>query len=265
VRRIFNQVADCAHEVKGLTSGEGLKWAVRDSIEARDESKTDPGVADKRLLVVEAEFAQALRVAARPGNTLSVTVRDAWDSGRLATLTKNDPVTATGAHIGIIGHITAEELRRELTETDTANGFANRFLFACVRRSNVLPFGGAELTRESEVFAKKLHEAAMLARTRNVIGMSEAAKNIWIAVYPKLSAGHLGLFGAATARAEAQCLRLALLYALLDKSDDIKPAHLKAALAVWDYCEASAALFSALRSAIRLRTIFCGRSQEKAE
>ena len=34
-----------------------------------------PGVMDKRLLVTEFEFPQALRTAARPGNTLSATVR----------------------------------------------------------------------------------------------------------------------------------------------------------------------------------------------
>ena len=41
-----------------------------------------------------------------------------------------------------IGHITVEELRRNLTETETSNGFANRFLWCCVRRSKLLPEGG---------------------------------------------------------------------------------------------------------------------------
>ena len=80
---------------------------------------TDEGVTDKRLLVVESEFASVLRVAQRQGNTLSATIREAWDSGNLRTLTKNDPMTATGAHICIVGHITADELRAELTATDT--------------------------------------------------------------------------------------------------------------------------------------------------
>jgi hypothetical protein len=35
-------------------------------------------------------------------------------------------------------------------------------------------------------------------------------------------------------------MRLALIYALLDQSDLIREAHLKAALAVWGYCERSA-------------------------
>jgi hypothetical protein len=49
-----------------------------------------------------------------------------------------------------------------------------------------------------------------------------------------------GLFGSAIARAEAQTLRLAMLYALLDRTYRIKPAHLRAALAFWRYCQASA-------------------------
>ena len=43
------------------------------------------------------------------------------------------------------------------------------------------------------------------------------------------------------ARAEAQAVRLAMIYALLDRQHRIDGLHLKAALAVWEYCEASAA------------------------
>jgi hypothetical protein len=249
VRQIFEVIPGWPNFAKGLSTGEGLKWAVRDAIERLEkDTKTgalvptvcDPGVADKRLLVIEEEFAQALRVAQRPGNTLSVTVREAWDGRKLATLTKTDPITATGAHIGIIAHITADELRAELTRTDTANGFANRFLYVAVRRSKKLPFGGAPLIEESQEFAHRLAAAADHARKLDVVGMTEPAKRIWEKVYPELSEGHSGLLGAVTARAEAQCLRLALLYALLDQSSAIDAPHLRAALAIWEYCEASA-------------------------
>src|ERR1039458_4687141 len=114
----------------GLSSGEGLVWAVRDAI--GDE---DPGESDKRLLVMEPEFARVLSVAEREGNTLSAVVRQAWDEGRLRTLTKKQAARSTDAHIGILGHITRDELRATLSNTAVANGFANRFLWACVRRS----------------------------------------------------------------------------------------------------------------------------------
>lgn len=59
-------------------------------------------------------------------------------------------------------------------------------------------------------------------------------------MYPTLSAGRPGLLGALIARAEAQTMRLAALYALLDRAAEIRPEHLFAALALWQYAEASA-------------------------
>ena len=88
----------------------------------------------KRLAVAEGEFANVLKVMAREGNTLSPVLRSAWDYGNLRSMTKNSEARATGAHISIIGHITKDELRRLLTETEQANGFGNRFLWLAVRR-----------------------------------------------------------------------------------------------------------------------------------
>jgi hypothetical protein len=59
-------------------------------------------------------------------------------------------------------------------------------------------------------------------------------------VYPDLSSGKPGLLGAVISRAEAQVMRLACLYAVMDKSNTITTKHLLAAIALWDYCEASA-------------------------
>ncbi len=67
-----------------------------------------------------------------------------------------------------------------------------------------------------------------------------ATRPLWAAAYPRLSEGRTGLLGAVTSRAEAQVLRLATLYAIVDSSAAIQPPHLLAALAVWRYCEASA-------------------------
>lgn len=250
VRSIFERVPGWPKVVSGLSSGEGLKWQVRDprtemvknkrSGDATEEV-VDEGVADKRLLVIEPEFAGVTRVVARQGNTLSSTVRSAWDTGNLATLTKHDPITATGAHISIIGHVTVDELRAELTQTDTANGFANRFLFLCVRRSKCLPFGGEGLPEDVlNAFAQQLDRAACLARAVGRVTMAADARNRWARVYPRVSEGAQGLFGAATARAEAQVVRLAMLYALLDEKAQIDTPHLLAALAVWEYASSSA-------------------------
>ena len=63
---------------------------------------------------------------------------------------------------------------------------------------------------------------------------------MWRAIYSKLSAKPPGLLGAATARAEAQVVRLSLIYALLDRAAAIGTEHLTAALALWRYCADSA-------------------------
>lgn len=234
-RQVLDRIPGHPRVVSGLSTGEGLKYNVRDTTDA------DPGAGDKRLLVIESEFAGPLRVARREGNTLSVCTRDAWDTGNLQTLTKHDPIVATDAHICIIGHISAAELRRELTATDLASGFANRFLLCCARRARELPFGGRLLSEpQLDEFAHALALAADTARAHTRVDMDEQAAALWCEVYGELSAGRMGLFGAATARAEAQTVRLALLYALLDGAAAIERAHLAAALALWRYCEASA-------------------------
>lgn len=133
--------------LNGLSSGEGLIHAVRDPVVSRDKTGEkvvlDDGVEDKRLLVMEPELAGVLKVMSREGNTLSPVIRQAWDEGTLQTLTKNSPTRATDAHVSIVGHVTKAELLRHLTETEAANGFANRFLWLLVKRSKELPFGGA--------------------------------------------------------------------------------------------------------------------------
>ena len=227
----------------GLSSGEGLIYHVRD--EARGERKDeevvlDPGVPDKRLLAVEGELASLLKVMGREGNTLSPTIRQAWDDNRLRTLTKNNPVKATGAHISIIGHVTKAELLRHLSDTEAANGFANRFLWLMVRRSKELPFGGDVPQEELRSLGQRLDSAVRFGRESRPIRWGESAREPWVKVYGPLSEGKAGLFGAVVGRAEAQTLRLATLYAVMDESGTIEYEHLAGALALWGYAEESA-------------------------
>jgi hypothetical protein len=240
-----------ARIVLGLSSGEGLIHAVRDPVERQDPVKekgkvvgyetviADQGVEDKRLLVVEAEFASVLKVCEREGNTLSPTLRMGWDTGRLGILTRNSPIKATGAHISIIGHITSDELLRHLDNTESANGFANRFLWFSVRRSKVLPEGGSLEAHELAPVIAEVSDALEFAKTAGEIRRDAGARTIWHAVYEELSEGKPGLLGAMIARGEAQVMRLACIYAVLDRSPVVRSEHLRAALAVWEYAERS--------------------------
>jgi hypothetical protein len=231
----------------GLSSGEGVIWEVRNPITkmvnkksgALVEETIDAGESDKRLLVIESEFAGTLRVMQREGNILSRILRDAWDRGDLATLTKNSPARATGSCISMIGHITATELRANFDRTEMANGFGNRILFACVRRSKLLPFGGAMQDGEINALAYQVRRVIAVARSRRSIVMAPDAADVWCGIYSDLSADRPGLLGALTARAEAHVVRLAMLYALWAGSDRIELDHLLAAIAVEDFCRRS--------------------------
>jgi Bifunctional DNA primase/polymerase, N-terminal len=254
VRRLMAAAAPewAASRVQGgLSSGEGLIAAVRDPVEQTDRksgaaSIVDPGISDKRLLVVEPELARTLRVMHRDGSTLSTILRDAWDTGTLRVMTKT-PARASGAHVSALGHITVEELRRELDETSLANGFANRFLWLAVKRSKLLPepvpFAGPKV----EALAERIRSAVDFARGIDEVGRDDEAREVWRTVYPDLTADRPGMLGAVVNRCEAHAVRLSLIYALLDGSPIIRRAHLHAALAVLDYVEASA------------RFIFAGR------
>lgn len=238
----------------GLSSGEGVIWRVHDEIVVREKYKTkdgkahyenvvkEPNVEDKRLMIVEPEFAGTLAVMKRDGSILSRVLRDAWDGRRLATLTKNANTHATGAHISMLCHITADDLRASLDRVSFFNGYANRYLFVCVKRSRLLPFGGVVAEGVIVQLADRLREMCDTAQAfRRPITFDKDAAMMWAAEYrTTLSIDRPGLLGAVTARAEAHTLRLAILYAALDSSLYISRRHLLAALAVWRYCEASA-------------------------
>lgn len=237
IMRLFERVEPTwasGRVVSGLSSGEGLIWAVRDPV-IKGDKVIDDGEPDKRLLVLESEFASVLQMIQREGNTLSPTIRQAWDSVILHILTKKSPATATDPHVSIVGHITAEELKRHLNVTERANGFANRFLWFLVKRSNILPEGGRVPDADFERLVRDISFAVPFARRIGRMPRSDSARKLWADIYRELSEGSTGLFGAVTSRAEAQVVRLSCLYALLDRSGLVDQPHLEAALALWKY------------------------------
>ncbi|MGB6191799.1 MAG: bifunctional DNA primase/polymerase [Terracidiphilus sp.] len=239
--------------LSGLTSGEGLIQAVRDEIKElvpikekgrvvdQEEQVTDAGEKDKRLLCVESELAQPLQCAAREGSTLSAVIRQAWDGAVLRVLAKSARASCAEPHISIIGHITSIELQKLLSESDAANGFANRFIWVGSARSKHLPFGGTVDPDAVATLGDRLRDAVSFARTVQGMVWTPDAARMWEEIYPVLSEGKPGLLGLVTARSEAQTLRLAMLYALLDKSAEIRLEHLRAALELWRYSADSAA------------------------
>ncbi len=84
-----------------------------------------------------------------------------------------------------------------------------------------------------------MRAAVEQAPTIGEMQRSPKAEKLWNVIYHHIPDPG-GLLGAVTARAEAQLLRLSVVYALLDRSPSIDVEPLLAAWTVWQYCEASA-------------------------
>jgi hypothetical protein len=247
VREVF-RLADpvwCLNRVKDgmLSSGEGLIEEVRDArikITKGEEVVVDEGEPDKRVLFIQSEFGGVLHAVRRDGSTLGPIIKNSWD-GRdpLGTVTKHTKSRATGAHVSIIGHITSPELRKLLDQISIAGGLGNRFLFACVRRTRQLPFGGNLSDEDVAKLAALIQDRLIVARGIGEVGWNNEGADAWADIYSDLSEGKPGLVGALIARAEAQVRRLAMSYALWDGAARVNLDHLLAALALWEFCDAS--------------------------
>ena len=218
----------------GLSSGEGLVWALR------DPDGKDAGAPDRRLLVTEPEFARLL--SGRKLSSLSPVLREAWDGEDLETLTRNSPLRATEAHLALIAQITATELRHCSTTISIENGLLKRFLFVACRRTQLLPHGGDKNPLAKTGLKDRLAQALDHAGRAGRLRLHPGAEEHWTTSYEEMAERSMeGLTGALTSRAEAHSMRLALIYALLDGASSIEVGHLEAALALWDYAARSAA------------------------
>lgn len=223
----------------GLSSGEGLIWALRDPDGATPQTSPPP------LLVVEPEFASVLKAAGRDVSSLSPVLRSAWDGRPLALLTRNAPARAAAPHIGLVGHITAQELRHHVSALEVANGLLNRFCFVACRRARLLPDGGDPDPLEGSGMAERLGEHLRAASRLGHVRFTTAARAGWWDAYVGLSEPRAGMAGGLLARSEAHVLRLSLIYALVDGAASIGVEHLRAGLALWEYCQGGVERFFA--------------------
>ena len=118
-------------------------------------------------------------------------------------------------------------------------GFVNRHLFACARRSRLLPDGG----RLSDVdLARPVARLqAAIAATQVADGpirlqRDDAARVLWHHDYDRLTTAPAGPLGTAVTRAAPHVVRLSAVFAVADQSPSVRVEHLRAALEVWRYC-----------------------------
>jgi hypothetical protein len=225
------------HVIRGVQSGEALIDNIAVAIDNRN------GVSVGELVVDEEYAGRTLIAAKRQNSILSGVLREAWDGDDLEAKSRANPVVAVAPHLNVLGHATMQELRHNLASTDIANGYANRFLHVFADRGQVLPEPTALPTDVARRFALQMDAAVTFARSTGEVTRSAAFREAWAELYYTLELAPSvdSVYDMMIARGAPQVLRLALVYALLDGSAMLKVEHLKAADALWSYCEQTVA------------------------
>ncbi|EHR53357.1 hypothetical protein SacmaDRAFT_5192 [Saccharomonospora marina XMU15] len=232
----------------GLTSGEGLAAMFADDQDADDNGEKAGRrtggrlpAGDRRLLVFEAEWAAVMARMKREGNSLSATLRGAWEGGDLSTLAVSARI-APSSHVGIVAHITPEEFRAKVSASDLAGGTYNRFLPIMVARARFLPGGqGAPLAIINGLGAE-LAERLEHGGELGALGFTTAGDELWRRLYVEFGtdSGDSGPVEQFVSRAAPYCLRIAGIHAALDGNSAIDAGHLIAAAALVRYAIDSA-------------------------
>lgn len=245
----------------GLTSGEGLAALFID-LDPHNPNPTNPGdqdspatqpgrkpdknrpighhrllpPGDTRLLVYEPEWAAVMARMRREGNSLSATLRAAWEGGNLSTLTVTARV-APVSHIGLVAHITPAEFREKIQASDLAGGTYNRFLPIAVARSKFLAHAPGidpeQLRGHGTALASRLAQAAQIGQ----LGFTPTAAHLWEQLYVEFGADEAthGPVEQFISRAAPNCLRIAAIHAALDQRQHINTDDLTAAAALVRY------------------------------
>ncbi|WP_051899197.1 DUF3987 domain-containing protein [Sciscionella sediminilitoris] len=244
----------------GLTSGEGLAELFSETHHEATEDGTPrragglpPG--DFRLLDREVEWGGVMDKMKREGNSLSATLRAAWEGGDLSTMGVSARVAPT-SHIGILAHITPEEFRAKVSASDMAGGTYNRFLPLAVARTRFLPNAPGMEDETRTQLAASLRDRLDHGTTYDRLAFTVPAAHLWHELYIEFGTDQDddgGVINQFVSRAAPNCLRIATIYAVLDQADKIAPEHLAAAAALVRYSIATArAIFTDTETPRRL-------------
>ena len=221
----------------GLSTREGLAALIHDGY--RQGRQDVPAIEDKRLWVVESEFANVLHQGRRDGNTLSAALRDCWDGVDLKPATKSNRLYASDPHVCLSGAISPGELTGLMNARELTNGFANRFLMIWAERTRMLPFPKETPQAVVEQLAARTREVLAFTganqhglREHLHMELSPQAQWHYSQLYRGELNGDLGddVVGALLERRAPMLLRLAMLMALTDLQTRIDAQHIDAAM-----------------------------------
>ena len=222
----------------GLSSREGLVYLIHDGY-SEGKNEVEP-IHDKRLLVIESEFANVLHQSKREGNTLSAALRDCWDGVSMKPATRSNRLSATDPHLGMICAVTPSELISLMASRELTNGFANRFMIFWAERTRMNAFPTATPQDVVDALARRVLsvlefcEAERWAEKDHArVELSPDAQKLYGQLYRRelndTSAGER--ITALIERRAPMLLRLAMLFALCDKTTTVEVRHVNAAMA----------------------------------
>ena len=222
VRRLIAQVDPAIERriLTGLSSGEGLIWAVR------DPTAQDPGITDQRLLVIEPEFASVLKAASsRDLDALAdAALRVGWPAAR-----DPDPHRPGASDPGT--HRPDRSHHPDRAASSHQHNRARQRLSEPHPDHRLPP--PAPAARRRPPRPPPRHRPHPPAR-RDPQARPDRRADPPRPSRPRALARRLpptrpplpGVLGQITARAEAHTIRLALIYALADGKQQIGPQHL---------------------------------------
>jgi hypothetical protein len=251
-QELFGALAEPPVTLRGVSSGEGLIYAIRDPRDGQgeDDQRSDPGVMEKRLLVNLSEVGSVLALVRRPGSILSAVIRNIYDCVTIETGAKVSPVRCKEPYGSISASITPFELTGLLfDDKDLAasadNGLGNRFLYLYVARDKLVAIpapteGRDDLTRKVAENVKQAYAALKPggAFLSTPIEFTPDAKALYERdIYPRIdglqaaSANAARLFG----RMTTNCRKLAAILAVINGESQISVGALAAAAAWVEY------------------------------
>jgi len=221
----------------GLSSREGLVSLFHDGY--KNGKLEVPAIQDKRLWVVESEFANVLHQGRREGNTLSAALRDCWDGVSLKPATKSNRLYASHPHLCLSGAISPSELLSLMRARELTNGFANRFLMIWAERERIVPFPQATPQDAIDALAARILSILELVQAERVnerdhlpVSLTAQAQSTYSQLYRgELIDDSAGEHVTALLERRApMLLRLAMIFALCDLQTRIDVQHIQAAM-----------------------------------
>lgn len=221
----------------GLSSREGLVSLFHDGY--KNGKLEVPAIQDKRLWVVESEFANVLHQGRREGNTLSAALRDCWDGVSLKPATKSNRLYASHPHLCLSGAISPSELLSLMRARELTNGFANRFLMIWAERERIVPFPQATPQDAVDALAARILSVLEFVQAERVnerdhlpVTLTAQAQSIYSQLYRgELIDDSAGEHVTALLERRApMLLRLAMIFALCDLQTRIDVQHILAAM-----------------------------------